>query len=67
MIKIFLVLILSSIFIFLTVLLVKHAKEKTYDYDNIIFKIIDFIIDEDITIGILFILIILICIIVFRL
>ena len=67
MIKIFLLLILSSIFISLTVLLVKHAKEKSYDYDNIMFKIIDFIIDEDITIGILFILIILICIIVLRL
>lgn len=67
MIKIFLILILSSIFIFLTVLLIKHAKEKSYDYDNIMFKIIDFIIEEDITIGILFILVVLVCIIVFKL
>ncbi|MCH5315809.1 MAG: hypothetical protein J1E81_07835 [Eubacterium sp.] len=67
MIKIFLVLILLSIFILLIVLLVKEAKEKSYDYDNIIFKIIDFIIEEDITIGILFVLIVLISIIVFGL
>lgn len=67
MIKIFLVLILLSIFIFLVVLLIKGAKEKSYYYDNIIFKIIDFIIEEDMTIGILFILIVLISIIVFGL
>lgn len=67
MIKIFLVLILLSIFILLIVLLVKQAKEKSYEYDNIIFAIIDFIIEEDLTIGILFVIIVLVSIIVFGL
>lgn len=67
MIKIFLVLILLSIFILLIVLLVKQAKENSYEYDNIIFAIIDFIIEEDLTIGILFVIIVLVSIIVFGL
>ena len=67
MIKIILVLILLSIFIILSVLLVKEAKQKLYDDDNIISKIVDFIIEEDMTFGILFILIVSVCIIVFGL
>lgn len=67
MIKAFIVLILLSIFILLIVLLIKEAKEKTYDDDNIILNIVDFIIEEDLTIGILFILIVVISIVVFEL
>lgn len=55
MIKIFLILILLSLFSLLVVLLIKEVKEKSYLSDHLISKIIEFILDEDITFGILFI------------
>lgn len=54
MIKIFLILILLSLFSLLVVLLIKEVKEKSYFSEHFISKIIEFIIDEDITFGILF-------------
>lgn len=64
MIKIFLILILLSVFFLLIVLLIKEVKEKSYFSDNFISKIIEFILDEDMTFGILFMIIILIIIII---
>lgn len=64
MIKIFLILILLSLFSLLVVLLIKEVKEKSYLSDHFISKIIEFILDEDITFGILFMIIILIIIII---
>lgn len=64
MIKIFLILILLSVFFILIVLLIKEVKEKSYFSDNFISKIIEFILDEDMTFGILFMIIILIIIII---
>lgn len=64
MIKIFLILILLSLFSLLVVLLIKEVKEKSYFSDHFISKIIEFILDEDMTFGILFKLIILIIIII---
>lgn len=58
MIKIFLILILLSLFSLLVVLLIKEVKEKSYFSDHLISKIIEFILDEDITFGILFMIII---------
>ena len=55
MIKIFLILILLSLFSLLVVLLIKEVKEKSYFSDHFISKIIEFILDEDMTFGILFI------------
>ena len=49
MIKIFLILILLSLFSLLVVLLIKEVKEKSYLSDHLISKIIEFILDEDIT------------------
>ena len=57
MIKIFLILILLSLFSLLVVLLIKEVKEKSYLSDHLISKIIEFILDEDITFGILFMII----------
>ena len=54
MIKIFLILILLSLFSLLVVLLIKEVKEKSYFSDHFISKIIEFILDEDMTFGILF-------------
>lgn len=64
MIKIFLILILLSVFFLLIVLLIKEVKEKSYFSDHFIFKIFEFILDEDMTFGILFMIIILIIIII---
>lgn len=64
MIKIFLILILLSVFFILIVLLINEVKEKSYFSDNFISKIIEFILDEDMTFGILFMIIILIIIII---
>ena len=52
MIKIFLILILLSLFSLLVVLLIKEVKEKSYFSDHFISKIIEFILDEDMTFGI---------------
>lgn len=65
MIKIFLILILLLLFFLLVVLLIKEVKEKSYLSDHLISKIIEFILDEDMTFGILFMIIILIIIIIF--
>lgn len=64
MIKIFLILTLLSVFFLLVVLLIKEVKEKSYFSDHFISKIIEFILDEDITFGVLFMIIILIIIII---
>lgn len=64
MIKILSVLILLSIFFLLIVLLIKEAKSKLYLANNIIFKIVEFLFEEDIVIGILLGIIILIFIII---
>ena len=62
MIKIFLILILLSVFFLLIALLIQEVKEKSYFSDHFISKIFEFILDEDMTFGILFMIIILIII-----
>ena len=64
MIKIFSIMMLLSIFFLIIILLIKEAKSKLYLTDNIIFNIIDFLFEEDIVIGILLGIIILIIIII---